>query len=93
MIRAQSNVLAQRPVMPRLSRTPAQGAPPNHTQPPHPGCSTGPSLGQPPLQAAFAPTPTGPTHGLQNHLLACPRSWKPVLLLGKWTSVPASLLR
>ena len=42
MIRAQSNVLAQRPIVPRLSRTPAQGAPPNHTQPPHPGCSTGP---------------------------------------------------
>lgn len=32
--------------VPTLSRTPAQGAPPNHTQPPYPGYSTGPSSAQ-----------------------------------------------
>lgn len=48
VICTQSNVLAQQRGVPRLSRMPAQGAPPNHTRPPpHPGCSTGPSSGQP----------------------------------------------
>lgn len=45
-----------------LSRTPAQGAPPNHTRPPHSGCSTGPSSAQllckpPPLSPLGAHTP------------------------------------
>lgn len=58
VICTRSNVLAQRPGVPRLSRTPAQGAPPNPTRPPHPGCS---SLGQPLCRLPSLPPPRAHT--------------------------------
>lgn len=88
VICTQSNVLAQQPGMPRLPRTPAQGAPPI-TLNPHLGCSTRPSWGP-----AFTPTPRGPHSTSETAIHPIVRGgWKTRLLLGKWASVFLPLLR
>lgn len=60
MIRAQSNVLAQRPVVPRLSRTPAQGAPPITRSPPILAVPLGPLWASPLCKLPSPPPPWAP---------------------------------
>lgn len=87
MICTQSNVLAQRPGVPRPSRTPAWGASPNHTRYPTLAVPLGP-LWASPSSGRPHPHPHRPTHGIQIHhlLLACPGSYKTRLLLRLWAS-------
>lgn len=60
VICTQSNVPAQQPGEPKLSRTTAQGAPPNHIRPPPSRLFHWALFRPAPLQAAFTTTPTGP---------------------------------
>jgi hypothetical protein len=64
VICTQSYVLAQRAGVPRLSRTPARGAPPNLTRPPPTSCSR-PAVLQAALPLSPLPSPQGCTQRIK----------------------------